>query len=278
MIAFDELIIKNEQYKHHALLLVSKHFEHAELTPQEFHLFVQKFCGIQLHEEEKISSFESAQYHPDIFIADRQKKILTLSDLEKIAELSLYPPVEGKKRLFLVESCQRMNVNAANALLKILEEPPSFALFLMTCPHISSVLPTIASRTQKIFVSFPKSEIMHIDSLFSEDDVAWCRKQIASFHLKSHRSFLSLSEKKAAPVTPDKLKEIIDQCDKLSKEYNAQDICGLIVTLVSERLRIDPDFLQTAKVILSHLSQWKEAMPFHPSTQFWLTRIFLGFI
>lgn len=278
MIAFDELIIKNEQYKHHALLLVSKHFEHAELTSQEFRLFVENFCGIKLHEEEKISSFESAQYHPDIFIADRQKKILTLSDLEKIGELSLYPPVEGKKRLFLVESCHRMNVNAANALLKILEEPSSSALFLMTCPHISSVLPTIASRTQKIFVSFPKSEITHINSLFSEEDVAWCRKQIGSFHLNSYRSFLSLSERKTVLVPPDKLKEVMDQCDKMSKEYNAQDLCDLIVTLVSEKLRSDPDFLQTAKMILSNISQWKEAMPFHPSTQFWLTRIFLGFI
>jgi hypothetical protein len=277
MISFSELILKKNNYKHHALLLISKQFEHSEITSKEFRSFAQEFCGIKLHDDEKTSSFEMAQYHPDIFIADRQKKTLTISDLEKIKELSLYPPVEGYKRLFVIESCHRMNMHAANALLKILEEPSSSALFLMTCPHISSVLPTIASRTQKIVIAFHDSKKTDINSLFSENDFNWIKEQIVKFNLTSYRSFVSLSETKPKSILPSYLKEVIEYSERLSKEYKSNDLCDLIVTLISARLKENPEFLQTAKIVLSTISQWKEAMPFNPSTQFWLTRIFLSF-
>lgn len=277
MISFSELILKKNNYRHHALLLISKQFEHTEITSKEFSAFAQEFCGIKLHDDEKTSSFEIGQYHPDIFIADRQKKTLTISDLEKIKELSLYPPVDGYKRLFVIESCQRMNMHAANALLKILEEPSSSALFLMTCPHISSVLPTIASRTQKIIIAFHDAKKVDINSLFSESDLNWIQEQILKFNLKSYRSFTSLLEKKHVSISPYYLKEVIEYSERLSKEYKSNDLCDLIVTLVSDQLKKDPQFLQTAKMVLSTISQWKEAMPFNPSPQFWLTRIFLSF-
>lgn len=277
MITFDQLILKSDNYKHHAFLLISKQFEKKDLQQEQLRIFARQFCQIHLYEDNQTDGFEVASYHPDIFIAPRDKKTLVISDLEKIKELALYPPVEGSKRLFIIERCERMNANAANALLKILEEPFSSALFLMTCTHLNSVLPTIASRAQRIFIQISDDPKTDVRSMFSEKDMLWISKQIENFNLNSLSSFQSLHEKKLKQINPTTLKEILIFCESLAKEYEADAIRDLIVFLVSERVKKQAEFLQTAKCVLTTLSQWKEAEPLHPSSLFWLTRLFLSF-
>lgn len=100
MNSFTEFISKMNSYKHHALLLVSKQFENAGFPEQHFRTLVKEFCGIELFHNNESSAFEIASYHQDIFIADRQRKILRIEDLSKIKELVLYQPTEGKKGYF----------------------------------------------------------------------------------------------------------------------------------------------------------------------------------
>ena len=51
-----------------------------------------------------------------------------------------------------------MSVQAQNALLKVLEEPPDYALFLLTCPSAYSLLPTVRSRAQVVTLTPPSEE------------------------------------------------------------------------------------------------------------------------
>lgn len=61
----------------------------------------------------------------------------------------------------LIWSPEYMHVNAANALLKILEEPPEKTMFFLVTSHPEQLLTTILSRTQKIMVrAFTDEEIM----------------------------------------------------------------------------------------------------------------------
>lgn len=64
-----------------------------------------------------------------------------------------YAPLVGKKRIYIIEQADRLNESAANSLLKVLEEPPPYALFVLLAPHAARVLPTIASRSQMIRVN-----------------------------------------------------------------------------------------------------------------------------
>jgi DNA polymerase-3 subunit delta' len=61
-----------------------------------------------------------------------------------------YAPVIGRRRVYIIEKADRLNESAANSLLKSLEEPPPYALFLLLAPHPARVLPTILSRSQVV--------------------------------------------------------------------------------------------------------------------------------
>ncbi|MCW3095314.1 MAG: polymerase delta prime subunit [Chthonomonadaceae bacterium] len=64
-----------------------------------------------------------------------------------------YAPSIGAKRVYIIERADTLNEAAANSLLKVLEEPPPYALFVLLAPHAARVLPTIASRSQMIRVN-----------------------------------------------------------------------------------------------------------------------------
>ncbi len=79
------------------------------------------------------------------------------------APLSLtlsYAPLLGKRRIYLIERADTLTESAANSLLKVLEEPPPYALFILLATHPARVLPTIVSRSQILLVRVsPRNEL-----------------------------------------------------------------------------------------------------------------------
>ena len=61
-----------------------------------------------------------------------------------------YAPLLGRRRVYIIEQAETLNESAANSLLKVLEEPPPYAVFVLLAPHPARVLPTIASRSQMV--------------------------------------------------------------------------------------------------------------------------------
>ena len=61
-----------------------------------------------------------------------------------------YAPVIGRRRVYIIENADALNESAANSLLKVLEEPPPYGLFLLLASHPARVLPTIVSRSQLV--------------------------------------------------------------------------------------------------------------------------------
>src|SRR5579871_1332994 len=71
-----------------------------------------------------------------------------------------YAPTLGKRRVYLIERADTLTESAANSLLKVLEEPPPYALFILCAPHAARVLPTIVSRSQMVrLVALPAAEL-----------------------------------------------------------------------------------------------------------------------
>ena len=56
----------------------------------------------------------------------------------------------GIKRIIIIEDAEKMTIEAQNAFLKLLEEPPTDTVIIMSINNVKSVLPTVQSRTQKI--------------------------------------------------------------------------------------------------------------------------------
>lgn len=65
---------------------------------------------------------------------------------------------ESQSQVFIIQDCDKMHPNAANSLLKFIEEPQSSSYMILLTSDESKVLPTIKSRTQVI--RFPKNEAL----------------------------------------------------------------------------------------------------------------------
>lgn len=78
-----------------------------------------------------------------------------------IRELS-YTSYEGLYKVMIIWQPEKMNTEAANKLLKVLEEPPEQTIFLLACDHPDQLLATILSRVQQIpFSRLSEQEIIH---------------------------------------------------------------------------------------------------------------------
>ena len=69
---------------------------------------------------------------------------------EAVVGAATRTPFESRRRVFVLERVETMNDQAANTLLKTLEEPPSYVVLILICDRLGQVLPTIASRCQVV--------------------------------------------------------------------------------------------------------------------------------
>jgi DNA polymerase-3 subunit delta' len=90
--------------------------------------------------------------HPDLtwVIPSGASEVLVSDIDEPVVAAATHTPFESKRRVFVIEAAGSMNDQAANRLLKTLEEPPSFAHLILLAEHREDVLPTIASRCQQV--------------------------------------------------------------------------------------------------------------------------------
>ncbi len=88
--------------------------------------------------------------HPDITYVEAEGEYIKIEQIRLIQEGIHYPPLEGKWRLYIIDEADRLYPNAANCLLKVLEEPPAKTTFILVTSKPHRLLPTILSRCQKI--------------------------------------------------------------------------------------------------------------------------------
>ncbi|HEV2677995.1 MAG TPA: DNA polymerase III subunit delta' [Aliidongia sp.] len=102
----------------------------------------------------------SAAGHADLLTVERgwdpkRKKMrgeIVVDDVREVSHFLRMTSAEGGWRIVVIDSADEMNRNAANALLKVLEEPPKRALLLLVCHAPGRLLPTIRSRCRKLFL------------------------------------------------------------------------------------------------------------------------------
>src|ERR1700722_3730560 len=100
--------------------------------------------------------------HPDLtWVTPSGAAEMLVSDIEEpVVAAAARTPFESARRVFVIESVEAMNDQAANRLLKTLEEPPSFAHLVLLSDRREDVLATIASRCQQVrFDALPAERI-----------------------------------------------------------------------------------------------------------------------
>ncbi len=99
--------------------------------------------------------------HPDFvtFAPDGPLRQISIQQMRLLKELAQYKPLKGAYRVFLIDQLDRANEQAANSLLKTLEEPPEHLVLIATAENLYDLLPTIRSR----------SVIFHLNPLSREE-------------------------------------------------------------------------------------------------------------
>ena len=72
-----------------------------------------------------------------------------VDDVREIRNQVQYPPSEGKYRVFIIDEVHMLSAGAFNALLKTLEEPPSYVIFILATTEVNKIPVTILSRCQR---------------------------------------------------------------------------------------------------------------------------------
>ncbi len=92
--------------------------------------------------------------HPDLTWVSKSGKRISIDQVRDLQQKALYPPVEAPKKIYVIESVEDLSLEAANSLLKILESPPRFLIFILLAKS-SNILPTILSRCQIVKLPTP---------------------------------------------------------------------------------------------------------------------------
>jgi DNA polymerase-3 subunit delta' len=96
--------------------------------------------------------------HPDVLVIERQvdlekrgdRKNITIEQIRAMQQDLALRPLEGRRRIVIIDDAAELSEHAEVALLKTLEEPPSHAVLLLVTPTPSRLLETIRSRIQPL--------------------------------------------------------------------------------------------------------------------------------
>lgn len=90
------------------------------------------------------------QTHPDVVLVEPEKNVIKIEQIRDLQQQIAYRPVEGAWKTVIIDQAERLNTQAANCLLKTLEEPPDSTMLVLVSRSIAGMLPTVLSRCQQI--------------------------------------------------------------------------------------------------------------------------------
>jgi len=88
--------------------------------------------------------------HPDLHIIQNGQGQIKIDDIRGILREANFRPYEGAMKIFIIDDAHKLNPDAANALLKTLEEPPKDALIILITHKPQNIIKTVLSRCKRI--------------------------------------------------------------------------------------------------------------------------------
>ena len=113
---------------------------------------------LDISEDHPVNARLQALSEPSLFLLRRGwdektkklKSVITVDEVRKLRGFFAMSNPDGGRRVVIVDAADEMNISAANALLKVLEEPPADCILLLVAHQPSRLLPTIRSRCREL--------------------------------------------------------------------------------------------------------------------------------
>lgn len=124
--------------------------------------------SLEIDPQDRVFSWIASSAHPDLFSIERgfdedknrRRNNVDVDEVRKVAPFLRMTASEGGWRIVIVDDADSMNRNAQNALLKILEEPPTNTVLILVAHRLGRMIPTIRSRTRVVnFKPLPQDVI-----------------------------------------------------------------------------------------------------------------------
>jgi DNA polymerase-3 subunit delta' len=174
--------------------------------------------------------------HPDVFIIEYGgiKDIKVDQIREEVEERLYFKPFEGRFKVAIVDEAHRMNLNAQNAFLKTLEEPPSDSVIILITSQPQALLPTIRSRCQ-LFEFRPLSQELVVEEIKKRRELSLDESiLVARLSAGSLGKALSLDKEllsdrkeiitKLSNINPNSASQVLDFVQSMPKGSSSRDV------------------------------------------------------
>ncbi|MCL6472309.1 MAG: DNA polymerase III subunit delta' [Firmicutes bacterium] len=167
------------------------------------------------------------EIHPDIFLVEPEGNFILIEQIRRLLQSISLKNYEGKTKVIIIDEADKLTTEAANTLLKTLEEPPQNLVFILISSNIDALLPTIISRCRLVqFRPLPVSEM--ISFLVERYNLSYEEAALAT---RLSGSILGNAISFAiSPVKKERRKKVL----RIVQDIDRFDLAGL--TFVAEEL------------------------------------------
>ena len=129
--------------------------------------------------------------HPDVRVTRTEKLSIGVDEVRDLVRSSALAPAGSRWQILVVEDADRLTEQAANALLKAIEEPTDRTVWLLCAPTVEDVLPTIRSRTRLVVLATPSTAdvagfLTRVDGV--DEATAWRAARASQGHIGRARA------------------------------------------------------------------------------------------
>lgn len=197
----------------------------------------------------------SSASHPDISVVAPEdgKKTISVGQIRTLRAEAFVKAHSAEHRVFIIDGAERMNENAQNALLKVLEEPPVGVIFILIAQSRTTLLETIVSRCTVLSLSAPELNLAaeYISSTHRFDyNRALDAAKSTSGNIGAALTLLGKKKRNSAA-------EAAEQFLNILYEGSAYDMLKLLGPLERDRVLADEFFSQLRLNIISELRRCK---------------------
>ncbi|HIQ49196.1 MAG TPA: DNA polymerase III subunit delta' [Aquifex aeolicus] len=210
--------------------------------------------------------------HPDFIMVIPHGNYIKIDQIRKVKEFAYIKPALSKRKVIVVDDAHAMTNQSANAILKVLEEPPPDTTFILTTNKRSAILPTIISRTFQ--VEFKGFSVLEIKKIAGVDDTL---AKLSGGSLK--KAILLKENRKLVEKVTNFLKNEPLEVFKIATEFEKWDtdkqrlFLDLLEHFLTEKALKDRENVEQYSSILDKIRIFKEGIPRGINGSLWLVHI-----
>lgn len=173
---------------------------------------------------------------PDVMLVEAPASVIKIDQIRMVKQMAHMKPMVGKRRVFIIVDAHKMNEEAQNSLLKILEEPPPFTHIILITSNPYLILPTVKSRCQ--ILAFSRISKEEIEKILNDRGYEKEQAQLISLIVRGNL------EKALSLEWEDVQRRRKEAWTHFLSLLHREDISSLVENYTSGRKRIQRDELE----------------------------------